>query len=180
MANKNFLPSTRPMKKMSDLMKVKEKAGIKDQVFLIAYRAEFDMGRSGNDRAIYDDGIYLVAPNAIASFNANCDPGAFRTGIANLTAGRIHRYKIGIHGLSKPKILQYKALVQAEKMTVIRDDKGTDFGYFGINIHKGGYNKVSSIGCQTIYPDQWPSFIALVEAKMKEFGQKTIPYFIVE
>ncbi len=137
------------------------------------------MGKAGqNDRGIYDDAIFLLGPDMFIAFNANTDAAAYRTGIANLKKGK-WLYKIGIHGLSKPAHLRYKAMVQADAVTVQRDNKGDDTGWFGINIHKGGYNSVSSLGCQTIYPDQWPSFISSVEAAMKRYSQKTIEYHLV-
>lgn len=137
------------------------------------------MGKPGaNDRGIYDDAIFILGPDIFQAFNANVDPAVYRSGIANLKKGK-WLYKIGIHGLSKPKHLQYKAMVQAAEVTVHRDNRGDDTGWFGINIHKGGYNQVSSIGCQTIYPDQWQAFIASVESSMKRYGQKTIEYHLV-
>lgn len=107
-----------------------------------------------NDRRIYDDAIFLVSDKKFQSFNANCDPGAFEKGIANLNPGIWPAYKFDLH---KGK---YLALCQrAAKVTVHRDDKGDDTGMFGINIHKGGINTVSSLGCQTIPPTQWEQFI---------------------
>ena len=137
------------------------------------------MGKAGqNDRGIYDDAIFLISPTAFVTFNANTDPSIFRPRIATLRPGK-WLYKIGIHGLSKPKEQQYKALVQAAPVTVGRDGQGLDTGWFGINIHRGGRNSTSSLGCQTIPPDQWPEFIAIVEAEMKRHGQKTIPYVLL-
>lgn len=151
-------------------------------VVLVGVRGYYrdTMGKAGvNDRGIYDDAIFLISPDSFNSFNANCDPGAFARGIANLRPGTWF-YKIGIHGLSKPKAQQYKALVQAADVTVLRDGKGEDTGRFGINIHRGGVSKVSSLGCQTIVPTQWQHFIAAVETEMKKHGQKIIPYVLTE
>lgn len=138
------------------------------------------MGKKGaNDRGIYDDAIFIVGPGFYASFNANSDPSIFRKAVAVLKKG-LWQYQIGIHGLSKPAHLRYKALVQAAKVTVVRDQVGDDTGYFGINIHKGGANTTSSIGCQTIRPDLWPAFISQIESEMKKTGQKTVPYLLME
>ena len=65
------------------------------------------------------------------------------------------------------------------KFPVIRDSEGESMG-IAINIHKGGYNNTSSLGCQTIYPSQWDGFINLVYSEMNRYNQKTIPYLLVE
>lgn len=142
------------------------------------------MGKVGvNDIGIYDDAIMVVTPTAFATFNANCDPSRQRPGMAMLKAG-VWRYQIGTHGLSRPTEQQYTALVQAAPVTVLRYAIGEpareDTGLFGINIHRGGYSTTSSEGCQTIYPEQWPAFIALVESEMKRHGMATIPYALTE
>lgn len=138
------------------------------------------MGKTGeNDRGIYDDAIILISPTAYATFNANTDPTITRKGVAVLKPG-VWWYKIGIHGLSKPAARRYKALVQAAKVTVVRDGKGEDTGMFGINIHRGARASTSSLGCQTIPPDQWPSFIGLVEGEMKRHSLKTTPYILID
>jgi len=133
-----------------------------------------------NDRKIYDDAIFIYSKNHFFAYNANVDPGAFRKGIANLNTGKWF-YKLGIHGLSKPKEKQYKALVQASQVTVTRDGQGEDTGFFGINIHKGSRFSVSSLGCQTIYPTQWNEFISNVELVIKtETVTGRIPYILTE
>jgi hypothetical protein len=138
------------------------------------------MGRPGvNDRGIYDDAIILRTESAHVAFNANTDPSVARKHIAVLKRG-VWQYKVGTHGLSKPKAQQYTALVQAGEVTVIRDQEGPDTGYFGINIHRGSYSGTSSLGCQTIFPDQWAAFIALVQSELKRAAQKIIPYVLVE
>lgn len=130
-----------------------------------------------NDRGIYDDAIFLLTPTAFVAYNANCDPSVYQKSIAVLLPGS-YLYRIGIHGLSRPKHLRYKALVQADEVVVARDQSGIEKGWFGINIHRGGKNSTSSLGCQTIYPKQWDGFITLVESEMKRHGKKVIPYVL--
>ena len=157
-------------------------AGVGEKVSLLGMRGYFrdTMGKPGvNDRGIYDDAIFLVSPTAYVAFNANTDPSIARPGVAVLRKG-LWRYKIGIHGLSKPMWKRYKALVQAAAVIVVRDGGRVDTGYFGINIHKGSRNSTSSLGCQTIWPEQWNSFISLIEQELSRYNQATIPYLLVE
>lgn len=179
----NFLPSSRPA---ADPIKVRLWLGkhrsSRQPVAILGVRGYYlnTMGEPGkNDRRMYDDAIFIVTPERVIPFNANVDPGAFRKHIAKLNAGE-WRYKLGIHGNSKPKILRYEALVQARSVTVTRDQEGPDSGYFGINIHRGGVLKVSSIGCQTIAPLQWPEFIHTVKSEMAKHGQTEIAYVLTE
>ena len=177
-----IVPKSVPRQSHADTLRILAKYNIKDKVALVGIRGYYQdtMGKPGeNDRGIYDDGIFIIGPECYLSFNANCDPSAFRKGIANLKTG-IWKYKIGIHGMNKPLLQRYKALVQAEPVTVVRDEKGNDTGFFGINIHKGGRTTTSSLGCQTIYPDQWASFIETVKTQLDKHEQRVIPYVLVE
>jgi len=68
-----------------------------------------------------------------------------------------------------------------------KNDRGIyeNTGYFGINIHKGGYNTTSSEGCQTLHPDQWTSFINLAKDQAMRFFQDNwnkviVPYILIE
>lgn len=139
------------------------------------------MGLPGaNDRNIYDDALFLVSPEACLAFNANTDPSIRRAGVAVLNPG-LWFYKVGIHGLSKPANMRYTALVQDAPVTVTRDVTGSDTGFFGINIHRGGINTTSSLGCQTIPPgSQWDSFIATVRDQLDRRQQTRIPYLLIE
>lgn len=177
-------PRSKPQQTKPETEKIIRQHGLTESVVILGIRGYYrdTMGEPGkNDRAIYDDALFLYSPNAYDTFNANTDPTAhYREGLATLTTG-LWRYKIGIHGLSKPKDRQYTALVQAAPVTVKRDgDKGLDRGMFGINIHKGSYGGTSSLGCQTIWPDQWKEFIGLVASQLGFFEQDTVPYLLIE
>jgi lysozyme len=177
-----IVPKSTPRQSHADTLRLLAAHNIKDKVAIVGIRGYYKdtMGKKGqNDRGIYDDAIFIIAPECYVSFNANCDPGAFRKGIANLKAG-VWKYKIGVHGLSKPKPLRYKALVQADKVTVARDNVGDETGFFGINIHRGQRSSTSSLGCQTIYPDQWSSFIETIQAQLERHEQRVVPYLLVE
>lgn len=185
-----IVPPSRPLQTREDtdlIIRTLLPAG-PPAVVLVGIRGYYrdTMGVPGkNDRGIYDDAIILRSPTVHAAFNANTDPSVARKHVAVLKTGA-WKYKIGTHGLNKPAKQRYTALVQAGDVTVIRDQEGPDTGMFGINIHRGGYGTTSSLGCQTIFPDQWPAFIALVQSELKRAtgpdgsSQKIIPYLLVE
>ena len=179
----NILPPHRPEELAAVTAQLLAHAGVApDTVALVGERGYFrdSMGVSGrNDRGIYDDAITLYSPSVHACFNANTDPSVYRPGIAVLKPGLWH-YQLGIHHLSQPPQFRYPALVQAAPVTVHRDGGSDDTGYFGINIHHGGYGSTSSLGCQTIYPAQWESFFALTKAELTRHGQVVIPYPLVD
>lgn len=174
---RSFLPKERPKIDIGALYRIaqQENVNLENQVCLIGVRGFYNKGQ--NQRAIYDDAIFILSPRGEVGFNANTDPGAFKEKIANLKVGT-WLYKLGIHGYSKPEKDRYEALVQAANVTVIRDKRGEDTGKFGINIHRGGWNKVSSLGCQTIYPKQWDEFIKTVKQELRFHKQETLKYIL--
>lgn len=174
-----IISPTRPRRKREEVIRQLNDAGVFAAVALVGCRGYYRRTAEENQRGVYDDAIFLISQETFAAFNANVDPSIFRTHIATLKKG-LWNYKIGIHGLSKPKDQQYTALVQADEVTVERDGEKPETGWFGINIHRGGVNGTSSLGCQTIVPDQWPAFIELVKSELARHGQKTIPYLLVD
>ena len=167
-------------------------AGVRDAVAVVAIRGYYrdSMGVPGvNDRGIYDDAFIVVSPSVHATFNGNCDPSVYRPGIATLKPG-VWRYKPGIHGLSRPASQRYPAFVQAAPVTKIMDPAGAahghpdeqpteETGYFGMNIHPGGIQTTSSLGCLTIVPRQWEAFHALVLDQLHRYGQKDFPLLLI-
>ncbi len=98
-----------------------------------------------------------------------------------LKAGLYRSHVLGKHRASSPT--GHRALIQqGGPVTVIRDGSPNyeDTGFFGINIHRGGNNSTSSLGCQTVPPSQWLNFIGLVENGMRRHGVKVMPYLLVE
>lgn len=174
------VPPNRPRLTSGDCLSLlATRLGAQPTVALLGVRGYFldTMGTPGaNDRGIYDDCIALWSPTAFAAFNANCDPSAFRPGIAVLQPGVWH-YRKGKHKITSPT--GYAALVQAAQVTVMRDGTGADTGWFGINIHKGSLTSTSSLGCQTIYPPQWDAFRALVYAELDRHQQAVLPYVLL-
>ncbi len=144
-----------------------------------------------NDRGIYDDALFILTRQVTAAFNGNTDPSRYRAGhgtraatkgMASLQPGAWFVHRFDLH---KGK---YLALCQrGGPVTVIRDGHPPypDTGNHGINIHRGGYNTTSSLGCQTIHPNQWDSFITLaVDQAKRYFGgdwrKRIVPYVLLE
>jgi len=118
------------------------------------------MGKPGqNDRAVYDDAAFVLLSDRVVAFNFNTDPSAWRDGIATLVTG-VWSFVVGWHKLGKKS--GHAALRQNGLFTVRRDGRGLQTGEFGINLHRGGENGTSSLGCQTVPPDQWEEFRNLV------------------
>jgi lysozyme len=143
-----------------------------------------------NDRAMYDDALFVMTDDAFVAFNGNTDPSGYRKGagtgagkgMASLNPGVWPVYRLDLHQG------KYLALCQRAGPVVVTRD-GTppyeDRGMFGINIHKGGVNGTSSEGCQTVPAAQWPAFIALVTDQAKRlFGgawkQQAITYVLLD
>lgn len=150
-----------------------------------------EMGAKGrNDRMLYDDAICIVTTNVYATFNGNTDPNGYKLGkgtgpskgMAVLDAGFWPVYRFDLHRGA------YLALCQrAGDVTVTRDGSPPykDTGEFGINIHRGGTNGTSSLGCQTIPPSQWDAFIALATSEAKRlwgdwWKKRTVGYALME
>jgi hypothetical protein len=197
-APRGIIPASRPQLTQQELAQRLQSYGIdrtKYPLIVVGIRGYFrdSMGAPGvNDRGIYDDAIFIDATETFATFNGNTDPSRFRPGsgfgeatkgIASLNPGAWF-----VHRFDKHKG-QYLALCQrAGNVTVTRDGKKENYkdtGRFGINIHRGSYHGTSSLGCQTIHPDQWESFIGLaVDLARRYHGSKwkkvVIPYVLME
>jgi hypothetical protein len=142
-----------------------------------------------NDRGLYDDALFIDSPQVTAAFNGNTDPSTYRPGrgrgrqkgIASLQPGAWFVHRFALHRG------KYLALCQrAGPVTVTRDGDPAyeDTGLFGINIHRGSYRGTSSLGCQTVHPSQWDSFIALaVDQAKRHHGEAwrevVIPYVLM-
>lgn len=179
-----IIPNSRPKITAEELNKLIESYGLdqgKYGLFNVGLRGYYanTLGEKGkNDLNIYDDAIVTVSPKGILSFNANTDPSYLRKGsgfgankgMATLKGDMIYyAHKFGHHRGAKTRV-PYMALVQRlAKVTVIRSGEPDyeDVGFFGINMHRGGYKTTSSEGCQTVYPEQYDNFIenGMAEAK---------------
>jgi hypothetical protein len=193
-----MVPETLPRMGADELLPRVKSAGLdtsQHPVFVVGIRGYYrqTMGDpQGNDRGIYDDAMFLISPNFFGSYNANTDPSYRRPGsgfeegkrgMAMLKPGVWYCHRFGLHRN------KYMALCQtAGPVTVIRDGVEHDYphtGPFGINIHRGGRNRTSSLGCQTVYEPQWEGFIGSAIDQARRFHgsawqRTTIPYVLME
>lgn len=176
-----MMPSDRPqLPRSSAALFVQKAGGDPTKPVILARRGYYRdlMGVDGvNDRAIYDDAMWVLTPRTFRAFNANTDPSRHGGRLAVLEPG-IYRYKHGIHHPGTPAA--YPCLVQAGDVTVRRDNGVVESGEFYIHIHRGGHSTTSSEGCQTIAPSQWDEFYTLVAKEMAFYQLHTIPYVLTE
>lgn len=201
---------TRPQLKLDEAIAYCNKHLVTDPVKLLAIRGYYKrtMGNpTANDRNIYDDAFFILTPFIYRSFNANVDPSVNRPGVAVLQPG-VYYHRKGLHNISKlnrarkdheaiyRKLITsgkdapewprtYWALRQDSDVTVLRDgatEPVTDSpdNRFWINVHKGNYSSTSSLGCLTIYPDQWVEFRDTVFAEMARCRQDRVPTLLIE
>ncbi len=210
-----IVPDTKPKMTDAELMNLLNSKGIEvnlteHPLWIIGVRGYYlsTMGDpTKEDRGIYDDAIFIYSEPVFRSFNANTNPANYsdknfrkegkgyekgKKGIATLQTGLWLVHKFADH-VPQSGAEPYLALCQrGRSVSVIRDGfDGKDYpdeGEFGINIHRGGYNKVSSLGCQTIYPDQWggaDGFVTVAKNLAIDFFGDTwkkvyIPYALIE
>lgn len=149
----------------------------RDAVCIIAIRGYYldSFGKKGtNDRNVYDDVMIVISPRRFETFRANTDPSVYRKGIATMQTG-VHRYYKGKH-----KNRYWALRLVGEQVKVTRDGQNGVFIGVALNIHKGGNRTTGSDGCQTLMPADWDDFIEIVYDEMTHYGQKTIPYVLID
>ena len=160
----------------------------KSKLFIIGIRGYYKntMGVKGkNDINICDDAICILSEDFFETFNGNTDPSKTQKSIATLQPGYYASYRFDTHF---GKVLKYPAICQRlGDVNIKREGQGDKIisGKFGINIHKGGYKTTSSLGCQTIHPDQWEDFYnkAKKQAEVyykEKWNSETITYILIE
>lgn len=184
------IPNSRPQQPKDKTLELLKKFGVDLVVHpcvIMGVRGYYldTMGKKGaNDVGIYDDALFFVSPSAYLTVNANTDPSVLKQNVSTLKPG-LYLYRKGKHGLSKPGggYPAFRPATKDEELPVRRYNARTGDYYdstgIAINIHKGGYNTTSSLGCQTVYPDQWLAFQTLAYSEMKRCGQETIPYLLI-
>jgi lysozyme len=183
-----LLPNRKPSLKAGEIEAIIAANKIdrtKFPVVIVGIRGHIlDMGKAGqNDRGLFDDAGFVHSPTAFVAVNFNTDPSTYRKGrgrgsekgMAVLDTG-LWMYRVGPHRGKSP------ALRQAAPVTVTRDGDPPykDSGDFAINHHWGRSSSTSSAGCQTVPTEQWPSYINTIVSELKRYGQKVVPYILVE
>lgn len=134
--------------------------------FVLGVRAYYDqtIAPTGNNLNAYDDAFFIVTPNGMTSWNGNTDPARYGW---NSKAGKnMARLRVGCWKfISRMHRGKYQAFGQGDNTvsvdrvrrdgTVEKIDTGNNFG---IDLHLGGENGVSSEGCCTVPPSQWNDF----------------------
>jgi len=153
-------------------------------VYLVGVRGYFlnTFGSTKNQIGIYDDALFVVSPTAFVAFNFNTDPVRIKKGKGTGECKGMAHLKEGMWFYQKGIHRGYQAFIQYKEVTVVRDGTPNyeDTGFFGINIHKGGTNTTSSIGCQTVYPMQWDSMKTMTYELLSRYKQKYFPYVLLE
>lgn len=173
-----MIPPARPQLSIVDARKILAAYGVTDQTIIIGQRGYFrdSMGLAGkNDRGQYDDAIIVLSPRVFKTFNANTDPSKQGDRLAVLEPG-VWTMKPWTHHAGTPH--EYPCLIQAEPVTVLRDNGIRETGMFDIEIHQGGYTSTGSLGCQTVWPDQYEEFKNLWKAEMAFYGMARIEYLL--
>jgi lysozyme len=184
-----MLPPLPPQINLADVDKLLQRAGQRppaEAVWLLGVRGYYldSMGAPGrNDYGIYDDAMVIIAPGRQGlTFNANTDPSRYGKrkdgrGMARLNAGR-WRYLPGWHKRGHP--LGHRAFRQARPVTVTRFGGHQETGWFGINIHRGGWSSTSSEGCQTLPPKQFETFHRQLTWLLGHYDQEQFTYLLIE
>lgn len=177
--------------------------GIVPALFVLGIRGYYldSLGKPGaNDRGIYDDALIIRGPTCYATFRANVDPSVARDKVAVLEPEQVVYYRHGMHRAGTPGA--HMAWRQDSPVIVRRDvyvkpqgfvddnwgislggglwtDRGWD-EKFWINIHKGGVNGTSSLGCQTIQRSDWPAYYSLLRREQTEHNIPRVAYLLIQ
>ncbi|MEL6960672.1 MAG: glycoside hydrolase family 19 protein [Pseudomonadota bacterium] len=154
-----------------------------DHAFVgVAVRGYFrdSKGKPGrNDRGIYDDALFLLGPAGYDAYPFNVDPSRHRKGIASIRVDQAVCYKPGPHGYRR-KGGPYPAFRQHEKCWVHRDNGRDQFGMFHVNLHRGGWNGTSSLGCMTVERGIWVTVRDKIKSHLRAAKQETFYVIVLE
>lgn len=176
-----IIPKSRPKATRSDVLKYVDDSGCglnlnNSPVLIVGVRGYYKRTMGDpyrNDRNLYDDAIFILAPNEFHAYNANVDPSTYRKGIATLVPG--------VYDVVKWRHKGKYAALQIVKDTVARDGQTKlDTGRHGINFHYGGsYTTTGSEGCMTFPRPQFWQFQGHVYELMDHYGLSRAKFLLV-
>lgn len=126
-----------------------------------------------NDINVYDDAMFIVTRESLASFNWNVDPSNNKKGVATLVPGLYQLVK----WMHKGKYAALQIIADVVKRAGMA---GLDKGRHGINFHYGGDNDTWSLGCQTAPKVQYWQFQGLVYELMDTLKLDRVKYLLIE
>lgn len=138
----------------------------------------------GNIIGKYDDVLCIVTPEECRTFLGNTDPSRTLPERAILEAGFRSRYTRGIHGITGPKEKQRPAWIQAGPVNIRRYKEGGTLSplftgqWIGCNIHDGSWTTTGSAACQTVVPERWKEFDAMLDNALKAAAQTHFWYVL--
>lgn len=134
-----------------------------------------------NLTGVYDDAISVVTPTECRTFLGNCDTSRTIEGRAVLQLGK-YRYQRGMHGVTTDH--PRPAWIQSSGVTIRRIQADGALGpelkdqWIGLNIHDGSQTTTGSAGCQTVVPERWQEFDAMVEDALRLAAQTQFWYVL--
>ena len=129
-----------------------------------------------NDLNVWDDVLAYWSPRDNGAFAGNTDPSfVFDKGkaLAKLNLG-VYHFAQGHH---KKVEHAFRAYPEGTNLPCTRDGKPSFCSF--IDIHPGGVCTWSG-GCQTLPPPNWVKFQPEVYREMDFYGQKLLPYILIE
>jgi hypothetical protein len=128
----------------------------------LAMLAVRDADGDGNEVGVYDDKVYVLAPDGpVKTWKCNTDPSSIVDGRAQMETGQVAYYRAGIHKVSLPpgNPRRYPAFRQHQKAWFKRHGVGREFDNIAANLHHGSASGgTSSLACQTIPIETWDGF----------------------
>lgn len=127
---------------------------------------------------IYEDAVFVITPNTLASFNSSLGVVGPTAEAQTLLNGK-WQFKKGAYGASRAKKFQYPAFVQHGAVTVVKNNGHEETGMVGAEICRGSLTRRDPYGSHMIHPYVWDSFYSLVSDSLFLFKMQSFPYLLV-